>query len=187
MYTSFAKLPFTTDPMHFQSFGSKGTESWRVAKTIGNKEIISFVWSYLRISICELRLILLDHITYCVFIGLFINGKCSTIVAGMMKNTLMDFNRMLWKGEITGTRSIFFGKSCSWFTGFYLKQAILEEPGEIFSWSKKKKKKWEKDDPTISCSHLMAELSSYQVGIMICKGVIIWQMRVKENSCILSY
>ena len=44
--------------------GSKNTGSWRVAKTIGNKEINYFVWLHLEISICKFWLILLDHITY---------------------------------------------------------------------------------------------------------------------------
>ena len=46
------------------SIGSKDMDSWRVAKTIGNKEIICFVWLYLKISICKFRLILLDHVIH---------------------------------------------------------------------------------------------------------------------------
>ena len=59
---SFSKLPFTTDAFKFINW-FQDTGSRRVAKTIGNKEIICFVLLYHKISICKLWLILLDHIT----------------------------------------------------------------------------------------------------------------------------
>ena len=59
------------------SISSKDTGSWRVAKTIGNKEIICFVWLYLKIDICEFRLILLDHITYVLRPACLLKGAWS--------------------------------------------------------------------------------------------------------------
>ena len=47
------------------SIGSKDMGSYMVVKIIGNKEIICFVWLYVKISICEFQLILLEHIMYC--------------------------------------------------------------------------------------------------------------------------
>ena len=54
---------FYNRPHWSWSIGSKDMCSWRVAKTIGNKEIICFIWQYLKISICEFLLIFPDHIT----------------------------------------------------------------------------------------------------------------------------
>ena len=61
-FYTFAKLSTFYNKPHWNgSIGSKDTGSWRIAKTIGNKEIIRFVWLYLIISICQFWLILLDH------------------------------------------------------------------------------------------------------------------------------
>ena len=45
-------------------------------KQYETKETIGFVWLYLKNSICKLRLILLDHITFFIFIYLFIFLVC---------------------------------------------------------------------------------------------------------------
>ena len=48
---------------NYWSIDSKGTSIWRVAKWVGNKEIICFVWLYLKNQYFKFQLILLDHIT----------------------------------------------------------------------------------------------------------------------------
>ena len=59
------KTTFYNRPQWSWSIGSKDTGSWRVSKTIGNKESICIVWLYsLKSFRCELQLILLDNITY---------------------------------------------------------------------------------------------------------------------------
>ena len=59
------KLPLTTDPIEIGPLVPKipAVEGW-VAKAIGNKEFICFVWLHLKISICKFWLILLDQIKF---------------------------------------------------------------------------------------------------------------------------
>ena len=61
----FLQSSFCRKPHWNWSVGSKDMSSWRMPKTIGNKRL--FFWGgglYLKISISNFLLILLDHITY---------------------------------------------------------------------------------------------------------------------------
>ena len=49
-------------------------------KTIRNKETICFVWLYLKMTICQLGLILLDHITLYVYLMHFIKHHIDKFV-----------------------------------------------------------------------------------------------------------
>ena len=63
LYTSFVKLPFTTDPTEIGQLVLKICPVDGLQQTTENKEIIYFVCLYLKTSFCKFRLILLNHIT----------------------------------------------------------------------------------------------------------------------------
>ena len=64
LYELVTKLPSYKIPHWSYPIGSRDICTWRVAKAIGNKEIICFVWLYLKsVFANSTSCILLDHIT----------------------------------------------------------------------------------------------------------------------------
>ena len=53
MYTSFVKLPFTTDPIEIVQLVPKIWTVEGLQKQYEMGEIVCFVWLYLKISICK--------------------------------------------------------------------------------------------------------------------------------------
>ena len=64
LYTSFAKLPFTTDPIDIGQSVSKIQAIEGLQKQKETKKLSALFWLYLKISFCKFQLISLDHITF---------------------------------------------------------------------------------------------------------------------------
>ena len=64
LYTPFTKLPFTTNTIDIGKSVPKIQAVEGLQKQKETKKLSALFWLYLKISFCEFRLILLDHITF---------------------------------------------------------------------------------------------------------------------------
>ena len=84
VHTSFAKLPFTSDPIEIGQMVPKIQQLKSCKNNLKKEETTCFVWLYLKICISKFQLILLDHIT-CYFWWEGGQGDCSHWKKGKAK------------------------------------------------------------------------------------------------------